>query len=103
MENFGYVLATKMLVDNKRKVRFMYREEVTNPQDSGWRFFCGDEDDEYVNNPDHIAIYNINTILGIDKSILPYLNSAVGAAYERLDETTTFRMAEDFGFGEEGK
>lgn len=38
MDNFGYVLATKMLVDNNHKVRFMYREEVTNPQDSGWRF-----------------------------------------------------------------
>lgn len=34
MKNFGYVLATKMLVDGKRKVRFMYRETPDNNQDS---------------------------------------------------------------------
>ena len=46
MEKFGFVLATKMLVDGKRKVRYMYHEIASNPQDSGWRFFCGDEDEE---------------------------------------------------------
>lgn len=90
MENFGFVLATKMLMDDKRKVRYMYREEVTNPQDSGWRFFCGDEDDEYVNNPDNIAIYDINTILENDRSVLPYLDCAFGMAFEREDENATF-------------
>ena len=40
MNNFGYILATKMLVDGKRKVRFMYREAPDDNQDSGWRFFA---------------------------------------------------------------
>ncbi|SCW45848.1 hypothetical protein SAMN02910456_01223 [Ruminococcaceae bacterium YRB3002] len=103
MNNFGFVLATKMLVDGKRKVRYMYHEETDNPQDSGWRFFCGDEDDEYVNNPDNIAIYDINTILDIDKSILPYLDSATGTAFEREDENSTFIVSPDFNpDGEEG-
>lgn len=101
MENFGFVLATKMLVDGKRKVRYMYREETTNPQDSGWRFFCGDEDDAYVNNPDHIAIYDINTILEIDKSILPYLCCSSGTALEREDENTTFIVSSGFVADEE--
>ena len=35
MEKFGYVMATKMLVDGRRKVRFMYREAPDGPQDSG--------------------------------------------------------------------
>lgn len=52
MDDFGFVLATRMLVEGGRKVRYMYREEaITNPIDSGWRFFCGDEDDEYLNPP----------------------------------------------------
>ena len=101
MEKFGFVLATKMLVDGKRKVRYMYHEESSNPQDSGWRFFCGDEDDEYVNNPSNISIYDIKTILGIDKSILPYLNSAVGTAFEREDENDTFICSELSNQGEE--
>ena len=101
MENFGFVLATKMLVEGKRKVRYMYHEEATNPQDSGWRFFCEDEDDEYVNDPDNIAIYDIKTILEVDKSILPYLNCSVGIALEREDENTTFVVSKSFNPGEE--
>ena len=50
MNNLGYVLATRMLVEGKKKVRFMYRETPDNSQDSGWRFFCGEEDDEYVHD-----------------------------------------------------
>ena len=96
MEKFGFVLATKMLIEGKHKVRYMYHEETTNPQDSGWRFFCGDEDDGYVNNPDNIAAYDIDTILEIDRSVLPYLNCSTGIALEREDESTTFIVASDF-------
>lgn len=101
MKQFGFVLATKMLVEGKRKVRYMYHEEVTNPQDSGWRFFCGDEDDNYVNTPDNIAIYDINTILEIDKSVLPYLNCSIGIALEREDENATFTISSGFNTGKE--
>jgi hypothetical protein len=97
MKNFGYVLATKMLIGGKRKVRFMYREESTG-EDSGWRFFCGDEDQVYTDNPDNIAIYDVQSILDIDKSVLPYLNAAPGAAFERLDEGDVFKASSDFDF-----
>jgi len=96
MNNFGYVMSTKMLVNNKRKVRFMYREEPSNTQDSGWRFFCGDEDQDYIDNPDNIAIYDIETILSIDKSIKPYLSSVVGTALEREDENKAFVISKEF-------
>jgi len=99
MDNFGYVLASKMLVDGKRKVRFMYCEEPSNQQDSGWRFFCGDESQEYTDNPDNITIYDIKTLLEIDSSIKPYLNSNAGSAYERQNELDNF-IVSDFGFGE---
>ena len=97
-DHFGYVLATKKLVLEKLPVKFMYREEAKG-DDSGWRFFSGTEDQEYVDNPDNIAIYDIKTIIEIDKSIIPYLNSATGAAYERENDSGPFKMSEDFGFG----
>jgi hypothetical protein len=103
MKNFGYVMATKMLVDNRRKVRFMYREEPPNKQDSGWRFFCGEEDQDYTNNPDNIAIYDINTIIAIDKSVTPYLNTAQGTALQRENENDLFTISHDFFFGEEAE
>lgn len=78
---FGFVLASKMLTDGKsnRKVQSMYREETDNPQDSGWRFFCGEESPD----PDNMGIYEIDTILKIDPSIRPCLNHFPGVALER--------------------
>ena len=96
MDHFGYVLATKMLVEGRRRVRFMYREAPDNRQDSGWRFFCGEEDDAYVSQPDNIGMYDINTILDIDRSVLPYLNAAAGTALEREDENAVFSVSADF-------
>lgn len=101
MDDFGFVLATRMLVENKRKVRYMYREAAFNPNDSGWRFFCGSEDDEYVNDPDNIAVYDIDSILEIDGSVLPYLSCSAGVAFEREDEDTDFVVSDDFGVGAE--
>ena len=100
MKNFGYVLATKMLVDNRRKVRFMYREKGKNG-DSGWRFFCGDEDQVYTDQPDNIAVYDIQTIIDIDKSIVSYLNSLPGIALERMNENDAFELSKSFNFSPE--
>ena len=99
MENFGYVLATKMLVQKRLPVLFMYKEKGEG-DDSGWRFFCGLEDQEYVDNPDNIAIYDIKTILDIDPSIAPYLGSLNGRAYEREKAGDPFKRILDYGFGE---
>lgn len=81
LPGFGFVLASKMLTDgnSNRKVQSMYREETTNPQDSGWRFFCGKEPPD----PGNMAIYEIDTILKIDPSIRPCLNHSPGIALER--------------------
>ena len=98
--NFGYVLASKMLVNGRRSVGFMYHEPADDDQDSGWRFFCGEEDDDYVNNPDNIGVYDVSTILDIDGSIDGYLDSKVGMAFERNDRGF-FDVVDDFVFGGE--
>lgn len=81
LPGFGFVLASKMLTDgnSNRRVESMYREETSNPQDSGWRFFCGKEPPD----PGNMAIYEIDTILKIDPSIRPCLNHSPGIALER--------------------
>ena len=89
-DKMGYCLAPKRLVDNRLKVRFMYREEPDNEDDSGWRFFSGDEDDEYVNDPENIGLYDVNTILALDKDIGVYLSSPAGSVFERQDSSGPF-------------
>ncbi len=89
-DKMGYCLAPKRLVEEKLKVRFMYREEPDNGDDSGWRFFSGDEDDEYVNDPDNIGLYDVSTILAIDRDIGAHLASPAGSAFERENPSAPF-------------
>lgn len=66
------------------KVGYMYREQPDEGKpDSGWRFLAGNEDDEYINNPDNLHLFAINTICNYDKDIIPYLKSQIGSTYIR--------------------
>lgn len=92
----GYALAPKRLVEDRLKVRFMYREEPDDEYDSGWRFFSGEEEEEYVNDPDNIGLYDVNTIAEIDPDIIPYLEYSIRCAFEREDSNDSFIESEGF-------
>ena len=98
MENFGYVFASKALVEQKRPVMYMYKEKASGG-DSGWRFFAGFEDHAYINNPENIGIYSIETILAVDPSIQPYLGSLPSRAFERASKDEPFKRIDELVFG----
>ncbi|MDR2752105.1 MAG: DUF2185 domain-containing protein [Clostridiales bacterium] len=96
-EDFGFVLATKMLIDGKKKVSFMYREEVTGPDpDSGWRFFCGDESQEYLDDPNNTYLCGIDWVLDVDASVAQFLDLPPGTALERKSNDDDLEDAEGF-------
>lgn len=67
-----------------KKVGWCYREQPSEGRpDSGWRFFSGEESDEYVNDVAHTDVYDLNTICSYDPDILPLLSAPVGTAYMR--------------------
>ena len=73
-----------------QKVGFMYREDPDNEIDSGWRFLSGNESDEFLDDPDNLGLYDVNTIANYDQAIIPLLDAPSGAAYERDQETGEF-------------
>jgi len=77
--------ATNRITVDGCKVGYMYREKPSSEIDSGWRFFEGEEDDEYVNNPENLGLYRLNTICNYDKSIIPLLKSEYDSAYYRFE------------------
>lgn len=80
--NFGYVLAGKTIGEG-HKVDFFYRQKPLNDQDSGWCFFSNDDPKDCIDRPECLGIYDVNTILGVDESILPFLDEDVGTAFFR--------------------
>lgn len=68
------------------KVGYMYRgKPIANCPDSGWIFMAGDEDEEYIGNPNKNHILDINTVCNYDKDIIPYIHSKIGSMYIRVD------------------
>lgn len=80
---YGACFATDHITVEGMQVGFMYREEADRPIDSGWRFFSGEESQEYVDDLDNTAIYDVNTIANYDPAIIPYLNAPPGSAFGR--------------------
>lgn len=79
----GCLISDRVTVDGMR-IGYMYREEVDNGMpDSGWRFFAGDEDDAYVNNPDNCGVYHLNTACNYDEDIIPFLSRKPYVAFGR--------------------
>lgn len=86
----GAIATDKIMVEGN-KIGYMYREEPNKDYpDSGWRFFQGEESDEYINNIKNSGIYDLNTICNYDPDIIPLLKSPYGVAYYR-DKMGTFR------------
>lgn len=80
-------MASDKITKEGFKVGYMYREQPSEGKpDSGWRFMAGNEDEEYMENPDNFHIFAINTICNYDSNIIPYLQSEIGTSYIRVDD-----------------
>lgn len=80
-------MASDKITKEGFKVGYMYREQPSEGKpDSGWRFMAGNEDKEYMENPDNFHIFAINTICNYDSDIIPYLQSEIGTSYIRVDD-----------------
>ena len=92
----GTCIATDKITVQGLPVRFMYREEPVNSTDSGWRFLSGLESDAYMENANNQGAYDVNIIANVDPSIMPFLASPVGAAFEKTEEGGDFQSAGDW-------
>jgi hypothetical protein len=90
----GACYATDEIAVKGREVGFMYREEPDAEVDSGWRFMAGDEDQEYMDDPENSGVYDINLIANIDPAIVRYLASPVGSAFERDGRSGRFEKVD---------
>jgi len=90
----GSCIASDMITVEGRKVGFMYREPASRDDDSGWRFTSGLESEEYIGNPDNLALYDVNTIANYDPDIIFFLDAPVGSAFERENGSGPFQSVE---------
>lgn len=81
-ENPGCVVTKKLL--EQETVGFMRKEEpVKDHPDSGWRFFVGDESDEYLESMDNIEIVGLNAVCNLDPTVMAYIHTTPGKSYRK--------------------
>jgi hypothetical protein len=89
-EDYGACIASDAITVEGEKVGFMYREDPDTDIDSGWRFLSGTESDEFLDDPENLGLYDVNTIANYDRDIIPLLDAASGSAFERDPDTGRF-------------
>jgi len=88
IEIVGGCIATDKITVDGLPVGFMYREEQSEALDTGWRFFSGTEDQDYVDDKNNSDFYPTNTIANYDPAIIPYLDLPEGTELERNEDGT---------------
>ena len=78
----GCIASDRIMVDGE-KIGYMCREYADHDGDSGWRFTAGDEDEEYMSNPENAGVYTLNAVANVDMDIIPFLKSPVGSGFFR--------------------
>ena len=82
-KGYGGCIATDMITVVGRPVGYMVRDEPVRPEDSGWCFMAGDESQDYMDEPNHHGIYDINTIANYCPDIIELLDTPAPCAFER--------------------
>jgi hypothetical protein len=54
-----------------------------------------------MDDPDHHAVYDVNTIANYDPEIIPFLDAPLGSTFERENGTGMFVEVDDFDPAEE--
>lgn len=94
----GAILCSRLVAEDRHKVRFLYREQTLRPGDSGWRVFSGVEDQAFADNVDNFGFYPAHVIATIDSDITPLLITAPPCAFERPSAEKAFVESKDFNF-----
>lgn len=79
--NQKYAFITQRAIDNDY-VGFCYRERSDIKIDSGWRFLYGDEDEDYLDNPDNVVVQDLADILDWKPEIKDILDARYDSEFE---------------------
>jgi hypothetical protein len=81
---------TNRVLNDGVRAGYLYREEPDEEKDSGWRITANDESDEYMDDSNNCAYVSLGAVLTKDDSFIHLLDSPIGSAFVRDNETGEF-------------
>ncbi|MBQ9395180.1 MAG: DUF2185 domain-containing protein [Proteobacteria bacterium] len=76
------VASDRILCDGFR-ISVMVHDNPISPDDSGWRFFAGDEDPDYLQDGNNFGAVDMNLIVNYSPDVIEFLDSPVGTILTR--------------------
>ena len=92
----GGCIASDRIMADGLPVRFMYREHPLNPQDSGWIFLSGVEDEDEMDDASRHRVHDVGAVADHDPSIAPFLDAPVGSVFEKVPGAPDFTLVTDW-------
>jgi len=90
------VIVSKKVREEGWKIGYGIRFEPTHEGDSGWCFSVGNETDEYINNPDNLELWVVNSVLMTEPALNEFITAPFDTAIVRVS-------SEKFELDEPGK
>ena len=86
IKNAGGSIVSKNILNNKGYLKWLLREDSVNKNDNGWRFFSDIDNEEFINNPENLAVCDFNTVAEIEPAIIGIYMMPVGSDLELIRE-----------------
>ena len=91
---------TSRVLDDEQPVGALYREnpdeaEEVIPGFSGWNIMAGDEDDDYLDDPENWYYVSLATVLNIDDRFIDVLDAPYDSEFEYDPEQDSFVEIEE--------
>lgn len=91
LPNSGGCMATDRITVDNAGVNYMYRELSKIEADTGWRFFAGDESEDYMKDNSNHSFYLLNTIANYEPAIIEYIQIDAPCEFERIEGSNRFQ------------
>lgn len=96
-KNGFLTLMSRLVVDEKLPVRFMYKTVPEHLNDTGWRIFTGYEDEEFLaNEAVNMIPMPTEKLIKLDPSLIPLLDYNAGTVWERTPDSNGWKRVYDY-------
>ncbi|WP_320822744.1 DUF2185 domain-containing protein [Reinekea sp.] len=95
----GHLCLASSLILNERPlpIRFFYKEDPQHANDTGFRFYSGQETDEFLLEDNAACVAPLDCLERLDPSISELVRlSRVGSVWERLPNTNDWVPVHDY-------
>lgn len=96
-KNGFLVLVSRLLLEEKFPIRFMYKTVPEHLNDTGWRMYTGYETDEFLENElINMMPVPLERICRLDPSLTELVEYNAGTVWERTPESDGWQRVYDF-------